>query len=109
MIHYFLYETRPIPGSEINAGIGGAYVNCWIQADTEIEAAEEAEQVIKDNELIITRVLEAYSVTREFYRDNEEAQAHFDEAVREGLCVLIHEWAIDAEDDDVDYDEEEDE
>ena len=109
MIHFFQYETRPILDSEINAGIGGAYVNCWIQADTEVEAVHQAEQIVHDNGLAITEVMAAFRVTRDFYQDNEEGLAHFEEAVREGQRVVIYTWPIGAEDDEVNYEEEEQE
>jgi hypothetical protein len=88
-IHYFLYETRPIPDSEINAGVGGAYVNCWVWAESPSEAVQQAEQAVQDNELVIMEVLEAHSVTRVYYRNNPEGLEHYEEAVREGMCVQI--------------------
>lgn len=103
-IHFFQYETRPMPDSEINVGIGGAYVNCWIRADSGVEAAYAAEQVVHDNAFVITEVIEARVVTRSFYRDNELGVEHFDEAVREGQCIVIYEWPVGAEDDEMDDD-----
>jgi hypothetical protein len=53
---------------------------------------------VQDNELVITEVMEAHSVTREYYRDNLEGLEHYEEAVREGQCVYIYTWPIGAED-----------
>jgi hypothetical protein len=58
---------------------------------------------VQDNELVITKVLEAHGVTREYYRDNPEGLEHYEEAVHQGMCMLIHEWSIGADDDEVDY------
>lgn len=104
-LYYFQYETRPIPDSEINDGIGGAFVNCWIQSDSGVDAAQLAEQAVYDNELEIIEVMEARSVTRSFYRDNEEGLAHFDEAERAGQCIIIYTWPLE-EEDQVEDDEE---
>jgi hypothetical protein len=46
-IYYIQYEAEPLPHSKEFATCGGAYVNCWVQADSATQAISAASSAIE--------------------------------------------------------------
>ena len=95
-IFYTLYEAIPLPESEEFEVCGGAYVSCWLKAQSEEEASRLALAVIHERGWKVVSVEEeCWEVTAVIYSDDDESRGFYDQAVSEGECCVFHLWPID--------------
>ena len=94
-LYFFTYLARPKAGSENSESYGGAYVNCWIDAESDARAAECASTAISRAGWAVES-LEQYSVvTRKDYADDDEGLQHFDQALIDKEVYVFHTWPPD--------------
>ena len=100
-IFYMQYEAIPLPESEDFEEWGGAYVNCWVKAESEDEASKLASASIHERGgKIIAVEEECREVTQDVYAEDEEGRAYFDQAALDGECYVYHQWPIDMQEGD---------
>jgi hypothetical protein len=100
-IYYVMYEAMPNADSEDFANCGGAYVNCWVRADSEGEAERMASAAIREREWSITSVEDqCREVTDQSYTKDDEEWEYYREAVAEGECYVYHEWPVEPQEQD---------
>jgi uncharacterized protein with PIN domain len=102
-IFYAQYEAVPLPQSEEFGECGGAYISCWLRAQSEREAADLVSALLQDRGWQIVSVEEeCREVTAAVYSEDEEGRGHYDQAVMDGECYVFHQWpAVPQESDDV--------
>jgi hypothetical protein len=100
-IFYTIYEAIPLPESEDFEVCGGAYINCWVKAQSEEEASKSASAVIHERGWKVVSIQEeCREVTEALYAEDEEGRGYYDQAVVDGECYVFHQWPVDAQDDD---------
>jgi hypothetical protein len=70
----------------------GAVINTWLRADSKAEAATRAHREIMDLGWAPTKDLTVARVHREDYESNSSAIEYFDQAVLDGIVIVIHTW-----------------
>jgi hypothetical protein len=94
-IYYMLYEAEPLPKSEDFETCGGAYVNCWVRAESQREAEGKAFTAIEEAGWKILCVEEeCCEVTESWYSEDEEGREHYEQAVADGECYVFHQWPL---------------
>ena len=91
-LYFFTYLARPKSGSESFESYGGAYVNCWIDADSEAQAAERASTAISQAGWVVESLEHSSVVTQEDYADDDEGLHHFEQALIEKELYVFHAW-----------------
>jgi len=92
-IFYIQYRATPNPESEAFGECGGAYANCWIKADSEIQAKTIATKTIEETNWKIVSVEEdCREVTEEYYSENPKGLEYYRQATLDGECYVYHQW-----------------
>jgi hypothetical protein len=97
-------EARPAPGGEWEGVYGGAFVNCWIDADDLRSAERRAVELLGEGGWRPHRFEEWELVTRETYADEVPGEGEPDlrevveRAFADGAACVTHTWAVDAAD-----------
>jgi hypothetical protein len=100
-IFYALYEAIPLPESEEFEVCGGAYVSCWLKAQSEEEASKLVSAAIHERGWKVVSVQEeCREVTEALYSEDEEGRAYYDHAVVDGECYVYHQWPVDTQEGD---------
>jgi hypothetical protein len=97
-IFFLQYESVPSSKSEDFNDIGGAYINCWIKANSLAGAKKLAESNIKDNEWVIIKLEESYPVNMDFYENNDEFLQYFLQAEIDDEVYVYHSWPNEPQD-----------
>lgn len=74
----------------------GAFLDCWVKAETEQEAVDVAKDYAETQGWEFIGLEEVSVVTREQYTDDEEdadSLEAYDEAFREGISGIIYTWS----------------
>jgi hypothetical protein len=98
-IYFLRYECSPSPSSEIVEEIGGAYVNCWVQASSADSARASAENVLVEAEWEIRNLEEARSVCEADYSNDDDAIEYYKQALVDGEVYVCHTWPNAPQDD----------
>jgi hypothetical protein len=100
-IFYTQYEAVPLPESEEFGECGGAYISCWLRAQSAPEASELASALFRDRGWKVVSIEEeCREVTAAVYFEDEEGRGYYDQAVTEGECYVFHQWPADPQDGD---------
>jgi hypothetical protein len=100
-IFYVQYEVVPAPGSEHFETAGGAYVNCWVNVNSEREAQEQTSAVIRESGWTIRAVEEQCREVNElWYSENDEGLEHYRQAGVDGECYVFHQWPVEPQEGD---------
>jgi hypothetical protein len=100
-IFYVLYEATPGGDSEDFQTCGGAYVNCWVQADSEQEAQRLASAAIAERGWTILSVEEeCCEVTEDWYAEGDEERQYYEQAITDGECYVFHQWPVEPQEGD---------
>jgi hypothetical protein len=94
-IFYVQFEAVPLPESQEFEQCGGAYVNCWLSAESETQAAKLASASVREAGWRVVAVEEACrEVDKAYYSENDEGREHFEQATLDGECYVFHQWPI---------------
>jgi hypothetical protein len=100
-IFYMQYEATPLPESDDFEECGGAYINCWVRAESESEASTLASANIREQQWKIVSVEEeCREVTAAYYSENEEGRDYYGQAVQDGECYVFNAWPVGVQDGD---------
>jgi hypothetical protein len=98
-------EAKPQPDSDEYGEVGGAYVNCWVDADDLRTAERRAVALIVEEGWKPYRFESWNFVTRETYAgqkpDNSggpDMREVIDEAFADGAALVFNTWGVDAPD-----------
>ncbi len=107
--HFFTFLAVPTPDAKEYEQAGGAYVNCWIRADSRDEAEKSASALIKDYGWAVEGLEEHSTVTSADYSDDDEDRQFYEQSLVEGEVLVFNTWPAGDEDSDEDEEDEEDE
>jgi len=97
-IYYFLIEAKPMKNNPESEYISGAYVNCWVKADTTKEAIKKAKEYIKWEKWKWLYAEDMYTVERERYLDEPDSLEAYDTACEYGVMGVFYTFSDDEED-----------
>jgi len=89
---YLCYEVKPKPENEDYQLVGGAYLNCWIMAESISNAKHKAEQFMQESEWEHVSLDESFVAEEELYSDNPETLEYYREAKENGESFVLHVW-----------------
>lgn len=89
-MYYLCIVVRTDESHPEHATIDQAYVDCWVERDTEAEAVEAATNLITAEPWIIERVEGAEIVTAANYVDDPEARQYYEQAVKDKEVLMFH-------------------
>jgi hypothetical protein len=100
-----MLEAKPQPDSDEYREVGGAYVNCWVDADDLRTAERRAVALILEEGWKPYRFESWQFVTRETYVDQKpddsgsaDMREVVDEAFADGVALVFNTWGVDAPD-----------
>jgi len=97
-LFFFRIQVIPHPDNPEAQDAGGAFANCWVDADDLRTAEIRAIEVIQGNGWCPQSLDEWKLVWRECYKDGHEARQSIDEAFRDGSNCTFFVWPVDAPD-----------
>ena len=97
-IYYFLIEAKPMKNNPESEYLSGAYVNCWVKADTTKEAIKKAKEYIKWEKWEWLYAEDMYTVERERYLDEPDSLEAYDTACEYGAMGVFYTFSDDEED-----------
>lgn len=100
------YEARPTADNPEFKEVGGAIVNCYIQAESESAAGAAAQKYVEESGWQIIAVEEEpEAVDREYFIEDygTEYLEYFDQAVIDGQCYVFHTWGPESQEGDVSH------
>lgn len=101
-IFYCQYQAVPTSQSEEFGDSGGAYVNCWVKADSAMQAREIAMQTIEATNWRVASVEEeCREVTEEDFSENEAGLKYYRQATLDGECYVYHQWPKEPPEEDI--------
>lgn len=98
-IYYLLLEGKPYINNEEGKEVSGAYINCWVKANNETTAKDDAIKYINSQEWEPLNIEEMYVTNRERYIDEPDSLECYDQAINSGVGAIFYTWSIDEEDD----------
>jgi len=96
IIYCVMVEAVPNRNNPESKEYGGAYINCWIKADTPEEAVKQAKEYIHKENWELVKIEDINCVRRERYLDEPDALECYDNAEQYGLDAIFYTWPIDA-------------
>lgn len=88
-------SARPTEGVDGHSRIGGAYVNCWIEAMTERDAIAISHAQLRDAAWVPGAVGSVTVVAKNDYLTDEAGRAYFEQALLDGVVLVFHTWPTD--------------
>jgi hypothetical protein len=88
MMYLLSYELRPSADNPEREGIGGAFVNSWIEAPSMEEARQRAQTHLTASGWVILNVEKEQTMPKE--RVAPDSMTHFQQAERDGEVFVIH-------------------
>jgi hypothetical protein len=71
--------------------VGGAYVNCWVKANSANEAQELASQGVASEGWVIESIEQPIRLVTQ---PDEETKERFNQAEVDGSCYEFHTWPV---------------
>jgi hypothetical protein len=108
-VYLFTFLSKLNPNSKQAAdfsGIGGAYINCWIQFK-DYEAAEQLAKLLIRKQGWIPEKKTAASIVQKRSCKKRTDQQYYSEAIKYGYTLVFNTWPKDAADARHDYEAEE--
>jgi hypothetical protein len=97
-IFFAQYEAVPLPESEDFGECGGAYINCWLKANSAAEASELALALIHERRWRIVLVEEEIrEVFKDLFSEDAEGRDCYQQAVTDGECYVFHRWPVETQ------------
>ena len=92
IIYYLMAEAVPHHNNPESKEYGGAYVNCWVKADTSTDALSKFKEYILEQRWSFIKLEDIFTVQREQYLDDPDSLESYDNAVQYGLGAIFHTW-----------------
>lgn len=93
-IYYLLAEAVPDSSNPESREFGGAYISCWIQAETKEEAISRANAYIREENWRFVDSPELFIARKQFYANEPDSARCYDEACEYGISAMFHTWPI---------------
>lgn len=92
IIYYLMAEAVPHQNNPESKEYGGAYVNCWVKADTPTDALSKFKEYILEQRWSLIKIEDMFTAQREKYLDVPDSLECYDNAVQYGLGAIFQTW-----------------
>jgi len=82
------------------ADLGGAFVNCWVDAASEREAVAIAQAKVREAAWEPEPTESVGLVTIDDYTDGATEREYFEQALLDGVVIVFHNWPAGAPEED---------
>ena len=96
-----IVEALPGVGSEDFMSVGGAFISVFTSDSTESEALATASREVADAGWQFKSIDSVALVTRSDYEDDSEALQYFEQALLDGVVLVMHTYPADPQEEDV--------
>ena len=93
-MHYLQFEATPLPQHPEASTLGGAFINCWVVADSQSDAESLARSNITEQFWRIDKLAECYEEDRSMYDADAADLRYYDQAVKDGEVYVFHTYPI---------------
>jgi len=93
-MYFLLFHVQPRPDLEDADDIGGAYVSCWIEADSIKQAEQIAKQEIGDLRWDILEKEDAFEITEDYYDKDSDGYEYYEQALIDELVIVFHTYPM---------------
>ena len=94
IIYYLMAEAVPHHDNPESKEYSGAYINCWVKADTPKDALHKAKEYICEEHWSFVKLEDIFTVQRERYLNEPDSLEAYDNASRYGLGAIFYTWPI---------------
>jgi hypothetical protein len=91
-------EASPLPGTDGFFKFGGAYINVYTASKTESDAIAIATTEVREAGWHLDAIDEVNLVTRGDLRDTDNGLEYFEQALLDGIVVVVHTFSPDTGD-----------
>lgn len=95
VIFYFMIEAAPNRNNPESKKFGGAYINCWVKAETQKDAFIRVKKYIDEENWMFIKTEDIFIAQRHLYIDKPDSLDCYDEACKNGISAIFHTWPID--------------
>ena len=92
-IYYVMTEAVPNPGNPESKDVGGAYINCFVNAASKEDAIIKVKEYINAENWEFFQVKDIFIAKRDMYTDEPESLECYDEASQYGLGAVFYTWS----------------
>jgi len=89
-VYFLVYHVLPRPDLEDAEDIGGAYVSCWIEADSLRQADAISRQEIGDAKWDILEREEAFEIKTDHYASDSDGYEFYQQALIDKWVLRFH-------------------
>ncbi len=93
-VYFFMLEAVPCENNPESEYLGGAFVNCWVKAETMENAFDEAVKYLEIQGWEFIRIEDEYITERERYFDMPKSLECYDEACEYGASGIFYTYPI---------------
>ncbi|GAB3374428.1 hypothetical protein GCM10027431_26960 [Lysobacter rhizosphaerae] len=97
-IYVVTVEASPLPGSERFFEFGGAYINVYTTSKTETDAIAVATVEVREAGWQFDAIDDVNWVTRDDLTDTESGLEYFEQALLDGIVIVVHTFPPDTGD-----------
>ena len=97
VIFCFLVEAKPGADNPEREECEGAYVNCFVKAETVTSAIQTVQELLTAEGWEQVQIMECYEADRAAYAEDEELLDCYDEAAEYGSSAVFYTWEKDEE------------
>jgi hypothetical protein len=90
-----MVDASPLPGTPAFAEVGGAWINVFTTEETEDAALLLAAREIAEAGWQVRAIEETSVVTRESFEDAPDGLQYFEQALLDGVVLVIHTYSAD--------------
>jgi hypothetical protein len=93
-MYFLVYHVQPRPDLEDADDVGGAYVSCWIEADSLKQAEQIAKQEIGDLRWDILEKDDSFEIDPKTYTPDSDGFEFYQQALIDKIVLRIHTYPI---------------
>ena len=94
IIYYLMIEAVPHHDNPESKEYSGAYINCWVKANTPVDALRRAKEYIREEHWNFVKLEDIFTVHRERYLEEPDSLEGYDNASQCGLGSIFYTWPI---------------
>lgn len=92
--------ARPHHDNQECADVGGAYVSCWLDVDSEQGATSRVAGEIRDAGWVLESIESIGVATREDYDESDPNRQYFEQALIDTVVLVFNTWPNEPQDGD---------
>ena len=95
IIYYLMVEAVPRHNNPENKEYGGAYINCWVKADSQTDALNKMKEYLHEQDWKFIKIEDIFAVEKERYIDEPDSLKCYENALQNGLGAIFYTWPLD--------------